>query len=297
MSFMNLKEAGKLVVAKTARNPVVWSLYQACGRLSRSLGRVYGHAHFAREMGERDKRLNELLLQLFPAPQVAAGPFKGMLYPCAQSFGSALLPKLLGSYESELHPFIEEMLGNVYTSIVDIGCAEGYYAVGFGLRLTKADIYAFEVDFRARKLCAQLSQLNGLNERMHIGGFCDPVSFKKIPLGRRALIMSDCEGYESTLFTSEIAALLSNHDLIIETHDFIDINISSKIRSAFQETHQIRSIKSTDDIEKAHTYRSERLEKCDLQTRRLALAERRPAIMEWLVMTPKQQRVPVQPTI
>jgi hypothetical protein len=199
------------------------------------------------------------------------------------------VPKLLGSYESELHPFIEEMLGNAYTSIVDIGCAEGYYAVGFGLRLTKADIYAFDVDFRARRLCAQLSELNGLNGRMHIGDFCDAATFNEIPLGRRALIMSDCEGYESTLFKPEIAALLSKHDLIIETHDFIDLNISLELRGAFQETHRIRSIKSTDDIEKAHTYLCERLEKYDLQTRRLAFGERRPAIMEWLVMTPKQQ--------
>ncbi len=291
MAFINLKEAGKQVVGNTANNPLAWSLYRACGRLSRSLGRVYGHAHFARETGERDQRLNELVLQLFPEPKVAAGPFKGMLYPYAQSFGSALLPKLLGSYESELHPFIEEMLGNVYTSIVDIGCAEGYYAVGFGLRLTNADIYAFDVDSRARKLCDELSQLNGLSKRMHIGGFCDAETLKEIPLGRRALIMSDCEGYESTLFTSETAAFLSNHDLIIETHDFIDLNISLKVRRAFQETHQIRSIKSTDDIEKAHTYRCEQLEKYDLQTRRLALGERRPAIMEWLVMTPRKQRI------
>lgn len=286
---MNLKEVGKHVVGNTAKNPLAWSVYRACGRLSRSLGRVYGHAHFSKEMGERDQRLNELVSELFPKPQVAAGPFKRMLYPGAQSFGSALLPKLLGSYESELHPFIEEMLANEYTSIVDIGCAEGYYAVGFGLRCATSHVYAFDVDFRARKLCAQLAELNGLNDRMHIGGFCDTTVLKAIPLGRRSLIVSDCEGYEGTLFTPEIAALLWQHDFIIETHDFIDLHISLKLRKAFQETHEIRSIKSTDDIEKAHTYRYEQMEHYDLQTRRLAFGERRPAIMEWLVMTPKHR--------
>lgn len=284
---MNLKEAGKQVVGNTAKNPLAWSVYRACGRLSRSLGRVYGHAHFAREMGERDNRLNELVSQLFPQPQVAAGPFKGMQYPCAQSFGSALLPKLLGSYESELHSFIQELLSNAYTSVVDIGCAEGYYAVGFGLRLPRAEIYAFDVDVRARKFCAQLAELNGLSGRMHIEGFCDPAALKQLRLGDRALVISDCEGYEGRLFTAEIADLFCRHDLIIETHDFIDLNISLQLRDAFQGTHQIRSIKSIDDIEKAHTYRCEQLEKYDLQTRRLAFGERRPAIMEWLVMTSK----------
>lgn len=287
MKFSNLKEAGKQAVGSTATNPFAWWVYSACGRLSQSLAKIYGHARFTREIGERDRRLNELVGQLFPEPQVAAGPFKGMLYPRAQSFGSALLPKLLGSYESELHCIIEEMLGHEHTSIVDVGCAEGYYAVGFGLRCPTAHVYAFDVDLRARKLCGQLAELNGLHDRMHIGNFCDAQTLKAIPLGHRALIISDCEGYEGTLFTPQMAALLCQHDLIVETHDFIDIHISLRVREAFRETHQIRSIKSTDDIEKAHTYRHERLEDFDLPTRRLAFGERRPAIMEWLVMTPK----------
>lgn len=36
---------------------------------------------------------------------VASGPFQGMRYACAQSFGSALLPKLIGSYAHLALPF------------------------------------------------------------------------------------------------------------------------------------------------------------------------------------------------
>jgi hypothetical protein len=100
-------------------------------------------------------------------------------------------------------------------------------------------------------------------------------------LGTKALIISDCEGYDGLLCTREIAsALLSRHDVIVETHDFIDIEISLRLREVFSRTHQIRSIKSTDDIEKAHTYRYAQLEKYDTKTRRLILGERRPAIMD-----------------
>jgi hypothetical protein len=106
---MNLKEMGKRVVASTAKNPVAWSLYKLCGRFSKALGNVYGHAHFTREVGERDQTLRQLARAMFPEPVVSGGPFKGMLYPSAQAYGSALLPKLLGSYESELHPALEEM--------------------------------------------------------------------------------------------------------------------------------------------------------------------------------------------
>jgi hypothetical protein len=284
---MKLKETGKSLVARTARNPIGWSFYKLCGRLSGWFGRIYGHAHFAREIGERDETLRKLVPEIFPELTVAGGPFRGMRYPSAQSYGSALLPKLLGSYESELHPVLEEMLANDYTTIVDIGCAEGYYAVGLGMRLAHADVYAFDVNPNARKLCADVAKLNGLDARLRIGAFCDQAVLRSIPLGSKALIISDCEGYEGVLFTSAIAGVLATHDIIVETHDFIDIDISSRLRDVFLSTHQVRSIKSTDDIEKAHTYRYSQLDRYDTRTRQLILGERRPAIMEWLVMTPR----------
>lgn len=285
---MPLKDMGKLVVARTATNPIAWSLYRWCGRFSNALGQIYGHARFTREIGERDEHLRRLTRELFPEDAiVVSGPFAGLKY-LPQSHGSALLPKLLGSYESELHPVLAELAVNEYTTIIDIGCAEGYYAVGLGLKFPKASIYAFDIDMRARQLCRELAETNGVAERLHIAGFCDAETLRSIPLGRKALIISDCEGYEGSLFTSQIASLLRGHDLIVETHDFIDIEISSRLGDIFAPTHRVRSIKSIDDIEKAHTYRYPQLENYALPTRRLIVAERRPAIMEWLVMTPKE---------
>ncbi len=126
-----------------------------------------------------------------------------------------------------------------------------------------------------------------MDGRIHIGGFCDEKVLRSISLGKRSLIFSDCEGYEGVLFTQEVAQFLAAHDVISETHDFIDIDLSTKMREVFFSTHRIQSIKSTDDIEKAHTYVVPQLRAYDAQTKRLILGERRPAIMEWLVMTPK----------
>src|SRR5205809_6967395 len=39
---------------------------------------------------------------LGPEPTVLAGPFRGLGYPAQASWGSAFLPKLLGTYEREL---------------------------------------------------------------------------------------------------------------------------------------------------------------------------------------------------
>src|SRR5436190_882004 len=67
---------------------------------------------------------------LSPDKKVLGGIFKGLQYPRFESSGSGLVTKLLGSYENELHPFIQQLGANKYTEIIDIGCAEGYYAVG-----------------------------------------------------------------------------------------------------------------------------------------------------------------------
>ena len=279
-----IKTILKDIVDRTARNRLGWSFYRACGRLSDYFGRVYGHARFVRETKERDEKLTRLVKELFPALTVAHGPFKGMRYSAAESHGSMLLPKLLGSYESELHPALEALFDNDYTTIVDIGCAEGYYAVGLGLRFPAASVYAFDTSPKARQMCAEMAALNGLESRIHIGSFCDANTLRSLPLGDRALIISDCEGYENVLFSRELAAFLAKHDLIIEAHDFIDIDTSPNLRLIFSQTHQLEPISSTDDIEKAHTCQFAELDRFTTAEKLTVLGERRPGIMKWLVL-------------
>jgi hypothetical protein len=80
--------------------------------------------------------------------------------------------------------------------------------------------------------------------------------------------------------------------VIIETHDFIDIDISSNLRRVFCKTHKVDSIKSTDDIEKAHTYQYAELSRYTRSEKRIILGEGRPGIMEWLVMTVNRPPLP-----
>ena len=62
---------------------------------------------------------------------VLSGPFAGMAMLPESSWGDGdLAPKLLGCYEAELHPAIAKAISRKPKNIVNIGCAEGYYAVG-----------------------------------------------------------------------------------------------------------------------------------------------------------------------
>jgi hypothetical protein len=281
-----MKTAAKRLIEHTAHSRLAWFTYGVCGRLGHYFSQIYGHARWVRENLQQDETLTRIANDLFPNLTVASGPFQGLRYPRLQSVGSMVLPKLLGSYESELHSALEQLLASDYDTVVDIGCAEGYYAVGLGLRLKQANVFAFDTSPRGRQTCAEMAQLNGIESRVHIGGLCDKNVLRSLPLGNRALIIADCEGYENELFDREMCHFLAKHSLIIEAHDFIDIDISSHLRAIFSETHCVQSIKSTDDIQKAHTYQYTQLGKYDTNERRLILGERRPGIMEWLIVTP-----------
>ena len=196
----------------------------------------------------------QTLREICPDLVVRHGPFAGMKYPTGQSFGSALFPKLLGSYESEIHSIIESICSQPYTEIIDIGCGEGYYAVGLALRIPTAVVYAYDTVAAACRFCAEMADLNGVGGRVILGSFCDESVVRSLPVTGRGLIISDCEGYEKTLFSADLASYLADFDLLVETHDFIDIGISEGLVRLFQSSHEIMTIKSVDDIEKAKRY-------------------------------------------
>src|SRR4051812_11016306 len=100
--------------------------------------------------------------------EIMAGPFKGMHF-VDSSVEANISPKLLGSYEAELHSVVEEIIASGFERIIDVGCADGYYAVGFALRMPRTKIYAFDVDARAQRQCQGLAERNGVAKQIRIG--------------------------------------------------------------------------------------------------------------------------------
>ena len=273
-----MKSIMKRIISLAIRNNIGWSLLNAT---------VIPAAGFAVFERQRNSENQEKPVSLSPDLTVIHGPFKGMRYPESRSIGSSFTPKILGSYERELHPILEKICITDYSEIVDIGCAEGYYAVGLAMRLPKTTVFAYDTDRDAIRFCKKMAEINNVADRLITGANCDTNTLLAIPLTKKALILSDCEGYERELFTENIVAALKGHDFLIEIHDFVDIEISSVIRRRFQNTHFISVIESIDDIKKAQIYEYCELEDFTLEHRRRLLAEYRPHIMEWFFMTPR----------
>lgn len=230
--------------------------------------------------------------QLAPDGRVRNGPFAGMHYPQMASAGSSLFPKLLGSYERELHPWIVAGDARDYQAVVNIGCAEGYYSVGLARRWPQVRVHAFDIDARARRLSAELASSNLVAERMHISERCDEASLRALPLPTRSLIISDCEGFESQLFSESLIAALAQHDFLIELHDWYDITISTVLKQRFAATHIVEAVYSVDDVQKVHHYDYTDLAPWTPHERRALLSEWRPYVMEWIYCRARAQLGP-----
>lgn len=238
---------------------------------------------------ERDAVTRSAISALIPDMVVKHGPFKGMKFPSNRTTRHTYFPKIFGSYERETHEIIERICETDYDTIVDVGSADGYFAIGLALRIPNARIFAFDPNERATRFLLQMAELNGVADRVQTGAYCDPSMLIDIPKGQRALVFCDCEGYEKELFNTEVINSLRRHDVFIETHDVFDIEITKLLRKNFSETHNLTSVSSIDDIQKAHTYDYSELSGYSLYDKKLLLAERRKAVMEWFFFESKEK--------
>ena len=212
---------------------------------------------------------------------VASGPFAGMTLLAEASWGDGdLSPKLLGCYEAELHPAIAKAVSRNPTAVVNIGCAEGYYAVGIARALPRAKVFAFDANEKAEAICLRAAAVNQVSNRVVVAGTCGIESLARIMSeNERPLLIVDCEGAELQLLDPAHVPELLQCDMIIECHDFVDPQITAVLQKRFAASHDIEQVLEgpRDPNEFAGLQNSSSLD------RWLAVNENRPNTMSWLV--------------
>jgi len=212
---------------------------------------------------------------------VQGGPFAGMHFVPKVADGS-IVPKIIGSYEEELHNVIRSVIGSNYSTIVNVGSAEGYYAVGLARSFPNATVHAFDLDPVARSLCKDMADLNKVCVKIH--GECRPSTLNDVlPEDGRALVVCDCEGAELEILNLAAVRGLANSDLLVELHDFINPIISSEMQRRFSTSHEITIIDSQPRRPGDYAV----IEFLNDVERRVALAEFRPGPMQWAFMVAK----------
>jgi hypothetical protein len=212
---------------------------------------------------------------------VVDGPFRGLSYPpLFHAWVGDVASKLSGSYEAGIHELIERVVAWQPDHVIDIGAAEGYYAVGFARRIPGARVIASDIDPVARALCRLMSRHNRVGDRVHPRPAFTPAMVARLS-GRLAFFF-DCEGAERELVDPVLVPSLTDAMIVVELHEFIHRDILAVLRARFADSHEVIVHGEAPFRPALH-----RLAAWPQPDVRRLLDERRPEPMRWAALHPR----------
>jgi hypothetical protein len=226
------------------------------------------------------------------ANTVLSGPFKGMRLSLTPVSSRNLLGYLLGTQEIELHDVVRRVIARDYPRIINVGAADGYYAIGFLRQMTRTKVIAFEGAREHHGGLVQAAELNGVASRFELRGFCRPedLSSELAELNGPALVLADIEGGEVDMLDPVKVAGLTDVDILVETHDAFVPNCTAKLMARFMRTHIIEQIaarpRSLADFPSAII---PELSRFMPHTAVELMNERRTGTQKWLYLTAKRR--------
>ncbi len=158
-----------------------------------------------------------------------------------------LMSMFLGVFEPQVHELLAQVKQKKYQAVVNIGSAEGYYAVLMAKLWPQATVQAYDIKPEMQQRTLALAKLNKADSHMEISGlfhFQDPAAYPNKP----SLFLIDIEGCEREML--DVPHLFKQHDMILEMHEgFIsDIDLVDQFTETFGNTHQI-TIKQMQDLD------------------------------------------------
>jgi predicted O-methyltransferase YrrM len=218
--------------------------------------------------------------------RVRAGPFVGMNY-VNRSCGSAYLPKLLGTYERELHWCVENICSMKPGLILNVGAAEGYYAIGLARRNPQARVIGFEMEIHGQQALREMTELNDVADRVEVRGQCEPADLAAA-LGEqpRPVVVCDVEGYEAKLLDPAAVPGLQRAAILVELHDFLVPGVTDQLQMRFATTHRVTHVLQESRTRAEFPWRTLGTSLLPKSYLDWAVSEWRPVQMRWLWMTP-----------
>jgi len=162
--------------------------------------------------------------------RILYGPLKGFVLPKSSWWGGAdRAAMIFGLYEIEvMQLLLNKPYG--YNTFVDLGAADGYYAVGLLKAKHFNNAYAFEISAKGRDVLALNAELNGVSQKLHIFGEATPKFYEVLSREEResTVILVDIEGAEFNLLSDNVFQQLNKAIFIVELHDFFFVDGGDK---------------------------------------------------------------------
>lgn len=181
---------------------------------------------------------------------VRYGPLAGLKIRLESTWGAGDRGgMLLGLYEREVADVIAESLRDRST-FIDIGAADGYYAVGVLKAGLAEQSIAFEMNPKARASIAALASLNNVSDRLTIHGAADAGSLASLSAGvisgsfEHCVVLCDIEGAETEVLNDRALALLSHAVIVVELHrsgTLTDVEVGALLRARAEAWFDIES--------------------------------------------------------
>jgi hypothetical protein len=173
---------------------------------------------------------------------VERGVFTGMKLHPESAFGVDQFTMLSGLYELELYNLIASAAKKDYDAFVDVGCANGFYAVGFARISQRSQVIAYDIDELSRRTTALNAELNGVAHRIAIKKSATPDGLNSlIERYSKVFLLADIEGGEVGLIDPSKCPALYKCDLLVEVHGRTD-ETAEILRTRFSETHSFRLV-------------------------------------------------------
>jgi hypothetical protein len=219
---------------------------------------------------------------------VRYGRFKGLLLSKDTWWGRLDLgSQCLGLYELEILDFIASITPGRFATFIDVGAADGYYAIGMlksGL-VTKA--ICFEQSEKGRSTIQANWERNASPGSLEIFAEANHDSIRRLPTDALSggLVMIDIEGAEFGLLTPRTLEFLRSCTIVIEIHNWVEGFVERYTR-LLTEASEYFDIHILERMERPTATLPELRDFTD-DNRLLLVSERRPCLMRFLKLLPK----------
>jgi len=259
------------------------SVVRQVNRVLRSLGLQVLRAGATSGISQRRVAASRAVFESLGG-EIQSGPLAGTRLTSKFAWGDASVGAVvIGCYEEQLHQPLEELIAGSPDLIVNIGSAEGTYAVGLARRLPDAQVLAVDVEAVALEAVRANAALNGVEARVRAVLNLDPAGLEAILRESvRPAVFVDCEGCEKTFLDPLLVPSLQRAPVLVELHEAIVPGIGSLLKERLSGTHKIVEI--TESGRNPHQY--ELLRPMSSIDKWLLVSEGRSETMTWLWCTP-----------
>jgi len=216
---------------------------------------------------------------------VKYGIFKNLKMNHEISWGRGdIASKIYGFYENKIQQKLKDINNPI---LIDIGAADGFFAIGSLKSKICEFCYAFEETKKSRENLFKTAQINNVQNKLSIIGKATKDNFFSLLPSEinfsKVTILCDIEGGEFDFFSDEILKTIKYSNIIIEIHKNhnknLEIVLLERVKKYFDVSIIIDNDKNFENVSELHTLN-------DID-RNLICSEGRSYIGKWWHLSPK----------